>query len=394
MRVLLVTHYYPEHKGGIEIVAGELAQRLVRRGVDVVWAASGSTPIAWERSATRIPMPAWNFSERFLGFPYPIWGPSSIFRLYREVRRCDLVHLHDSLYMGNVLAYVFARLLGKPVVVTQHVGPVPYSRWVLNALLAVANHTLASMVLGGCDHSIFISRRVQSYFAQFVRFRRAPRFIPNGVANSTFRPLGRDERRCLRDELGLPINKPIMLFVGRFVEKKGLPILRMLAEHFPDCEWIVIGWGPIDPTSWGLPNVRCLGSMDRTRITAHFQAADLLVLPSVGEGFPLVVQEAMACGTPALISEETAQGLEGIETVAYVSDLARENLLALMGEILDSKEGLQALCKGWPTSPASIGTGRFVPTSTDRFLPNWPVRIVRNHLLDPSLLLRHLEDSE
>jgi len=40
MRVLVVTHYYPKHGGGIEIVAGELARRLVGRGVEVVWAAS------------------------------------------------------------------------------------------------------------------------------------------------------------------------------------------------------------------------------------------------------------------------------------------------------------------------------------------------------------------
>jgi len=43
-------------------------------------------------------------------------------------------------------------------------------------------------------------------------------------------------------------------------------------------------------------------------LSALYQAADLLVLPSVGEGFPLSVQEAMACGTPALVGEDTAAG--------------------------------------------------------------------------------------
>ncbi len=275
-------------------------------------------------------MQSWNLAEQILGFPYPLWGPSGLVRLWRAVRHCDLVHLHDSLYMGNFIAYLYARILRKPVVVTQHIGMIPYSRWILRELLIFANRTLANFVLRGCDRCIFISEKVQNYFARFVIFKHNPLFISNGVATAMFKPVNRDQRQCLRVELGLPIDKRIMLFVGRFVEKKGLPIIRLLAEWFPDCEWVLIGWGPEEPATWGFPNVRSLGLMERSRIVPYYQVADLLVLPSLGEGFPLVVQEAMACGTPALISEDTAQGMKGIESVAFVSDLVPGNMIPLL----------------------------------------------------------------
>jgi glycosyltransferase involved in cell wall biosynthesis len=96
--------------------------------------------------------------------------------------------------------------------------------------------------------------------------------------------------------------------VGRFVEKKGLGVLQELTERVSRAHWLFAGWGPLDPASWRRSNVTVVNRPAAGELAPLYQAADLFVLPSVGEGFPLAVQEAMACGTPALIGQETAAG--------------------------------------------------------------------------------------
>ncbi len=337
MRVLLVTHYYAEHGGGVEIVAGQLAARLACRGVEITWAAGGPAPSESGDGIAYLPMRAWNGTEWSLGFPYPVWSPASTARLCRAARSCDIVHLHDSLYLGNVVAFLRARVAGKPTLVTQHVGMVPYRQSLLRGLLATANRTLGRFVLGGASQAIFVSHKVREYFRRFVHFQADPLWIPNGLATETFFPATPDERRRLRKELGWPGDRPVFLFVGRFMEKKGLSLVRALAARFPDCQWVTIGWGPDDPSRWPLANVRSLGRMDHARIAPCYRAADLLVLPSVGEGFPLVVQESMACGTPALISEDTALGSPGIERMCVVSPLDEESLAGAVRGYLDRR---------------------------------------------------------
>jgi len=342
LNVLLVTHYYPEHRGGVEIVAGELASRLAQQGVHIEWAASRPGPQSTVEGVRPLSMANWNITEQRLGFPYPLWGPISLFKLLRAVGRADLVHLHDSLYLGNALTYVWARIRGKPIVVTQHIGEVPYSRRLLRWLLWTANHTLGRFVLGGSSQVIFIADKVQTYFAAFTRFRSPPRLIPNGVERELFFAVGDDDRKRLRDALGWSVDRPTLLFVGRFVEKKGLSILRELASRIPECDWVFVGWGPDDPATWGLANVRPLGAIPHDQLPRYYRAADLFVLPSSGEGFPLVVQESMACGTPAVISGETASGAIGVEQAALVCDLVPDTLVAFLKDWLGRPADLHA----------------------------------------------------
>jgi glycosyltransferase involved in cell wall biosynthesis len=112
-------------------------------------------------------------------------------------------------------------------------------------------------------------------------------------------------RQAARQRLDLPADRRVILFVGRFVDKKGTPIVEQLARRYTDALFVLVGEGPLEPRSWRLPNVRVEPFQSQSVLRDFYWAADLLLLPSTGEGFPLVVMEAMVCGTPALVSAET-----------------------------------------------------------------------------------------
>lgn len=345
MKILVVTHYFAKHGGGVEIVADQLAKRLVARGVEVAWVASDEGAAAEPDGITRTPLRTWNITEAKLGFPYPLWSLGTLAGLARLVRDCDVVHLHDSLYLGNVAAYLWARRLGKPVVVTQHVGPIPYKSPVLRGMLGTANRTVARLVLGGADQVVFISPRVERYFEELFPFARPPMYVANGVDTARFSPVGAAERAALRARFGWAPDRKVRLFVGRWVEKKGLPFLRELAAARTQDLFVFIGHGTDDPARWGLANVVSVGRLPQAEIVDYYRAADALVLASVGEGFPLVVQEAMACGLPAVISAETMEGappdLDAIESAelelpawqAALDRLDRRDLRARVAEV-------------------------------------------------------------
>ncbi len=349
IRVVLVTHYFPAHHGGVERVAGELAVRLARDGAArIEWHASDCDPPPPGAPGVQcVPARSWNAVERLLGFPYPLWTPGSLWRLARAARRADVVHLHDCLYLPNLVAYAAARLARRPVLVTQHVGFVPYRNLVLRAALSAANRIFGSLVLGGAAQVVFESETVRRYFARFVRFRAEPLLVPNGVDTWEFTPAAPSRRQSLRAGLGAREGDPLLLFLGRFVEKKGLAVLQELAERVPRAHWVFAGWGPLDPAAWGKPNVTVVHRPGSAQLAPLYQAADLLVLPSVGEGFPLSVQEAMACGTPALVGDETAAGCPGSGDVllreAVGSGDTAQRWAARIQALLASPAALEAL---------------------------------------------------
>ena len=300
MNCVTVSNFFPAHQGGLEIVVGELMTRLAHAGMTIDWFAAYPAP----SPDSSLPglryhgVQAWNGIEDRTGLPMPVWHLRGIRALAGAIRRCDLVFINDCLYLSSAIAWVFAKIFGKKIVVLQHIDEIPFnSRW-LSLLMRVAYGLNGRLILGGSDRVVFCSQKVSSYFTRRFKWLDNTTIIHNGVDTTMFSPDGRDALAA----------RPRILFAGRFVERKGLEMMHQLARNFPGCDWVFAGWGVMDPGKWRLKNVHVKGRLDRHAMASLYRDCDLLVLPSVGEGFPLVVQEAISCGLPALVSPETASG--------------------------------------------------------------------------------------
>jgi glycosyltransferase involved in cell wall biosynthesis len=334
LKILLVTHYFPNHRGGVEIVAGKIIENLLKNHrVSVVWIAS-NTDICPNSSSslTCRPVFTFNFFENNLQIPYPVWTVPAFKKIFKEVRQADIIHLHDYLYMGNIIAFVIAKIYRKPVVITQHIGLIPYKNIFFRHLLSLLNQTVGSLVLGSAEQVIFISEEVRKYFIKHTTFTHPPLLVANGVETTIFQQVASEERLQIRTNFGFSPEDKICLFIGRFVEKKGLPILNQLAQIFPQVQWIFAGWGKCNPEDWNLDNVSVFKGLSNAELAPLYQMSDLLILPSKGEGFPLVVQEAMACGTPAVVSPEVAQAYPEAKSLMHSAEVETSDAVVQWSE--------------------------------------------------------------
>lgn len=166
-------------------------------------------------------------------------------------------------------------------------------------------------------------------------FRPSTAVIGNGVDLERYTP-SPEGRRMVRDELGIADHDVAGLFVGHEFGRKGLPAAIQAMTQLPDTFHLMVVGGTQDLIDRASERVSERGLTGRVHfVGAHsdprpwFNAADVLVFPSIYESYGLVVTEALASGLPVVatptgcVQDVVEEGVNGFVTTGEPQDVAR-----------------------------------------------------------------------
>lgn len=319
-------------------------QRIQREGYEVVGiSADGPDVPVVEAAGIR------HFAVPMTRRITPIADLRCLWDLVRIMRReqFDVVHTHTP--KAGLLGQLAARIAGVPTVANTlhgfyfHDDTKPWLR---------RFYIWMERVAAKCSDTILSQNRedMATAVAEHIAKPEQLKWLGNGIDVARFdrRRLTDSSLEDLRREIGIDASAPVIGFVGRLVEEKGILDLLQAAtavvEAIPNAQLLIVG--PYDEEKpdalrpdvaerYGVAaNCRFVGM--RNDMPELYALMDVLVLPSYREGFPRAPMEASAMGVPSVVTdirgcrEAVVHGENGLFFAVGDADALARSLIELL----------------------------------------------------------------
>lgn len=338
-KILEICSCFPPSRGGVERFVHSLTSGLARKGysIKIVTSTRGMEPKY--RRQVNDSVELIRYPEKRYLFEAPFVPRIAVSALTEDY---DVLHINGMVPLISDLAIMFARLRGKPVVLTYH-NDAETATWGTLGTFAAAVYSVIARFFVSFANVIVCSTRSYAMTSPVIKFfHHKLRVIPLGVDLAKF------NAAALKAPEGPSDGKKRLLFVGQLKQYKGVHVLvdsvAKLRKQGHEVDLGIVGTGP-EYTSihrrvseLGLhDHVTFKGDVTDEELTALYSQSDLLVLPSLGrrEAFGTVILEALAAGKPTVTSDtpgvvEVATNVGGfVSKMNDPHDLASSILTAL-----------------------------------------------------------------
>ena len=306
-RILMYTAYLAPKYSGAALQALTLAHELRQRGHHIEFVTNRWPGLAEDAVIEGFRVRRLEPGRLQKHREFRLW-----FNLARYVhaRRhdFDVLHSHGAYYTHSFLGPL-AKALGLRSIVKASLANDD-----LHGLANPLVGRLHRLMLGRIDGYIGISQDLVNEFLGAGMDPQKVHHLPNGVDTARFRPPAPQAVPALRQALGLPAGQSVALYVGVLDERKNILWLaeQWVASRGFGTGALLLAVGPQSRDDGAGVLRNRLAELARahpdsfalhgfsTDVLGYYQAVDLLVLPSVNEGLPNVVLEAMACGLPCV----------------------------------------------------------------------------------------------
>lgn len=235
--------------------------------------------------------------------------------LYQPLKQeVDIVHGHFDIPPGPLAPYLYSRKKNVPLVITHHgdwIGT--HGGFIRKISVSLFNKYLVGRFLA--QAKVIISP--SGSYIEESRFLRKNKekivVIPNGINLKDY-DVSLSKEEC-RKELGLPIEKNIIISVGSLIPYKGPDVLvnamPKIIKEIPDATLLFVGKGEMEDELRLLSkklgvdkHIKFAGFVgDSFKKALFYKSADIFAFPSLAECFPIVNLEAMASGVPIVASK-------------------------------------------------------------------------------------------
>lgn len=340
MKIALLSEKYTPDLGGLAISAGRLGDSLASAGHDVrIFAPTLNLPATIKQSHRSGGVHVTRFgTHKRVDDTLVDWFELIVQEHQREP--FDLIHAYF-LPMAGFIATYAGKYLGIPSVVSIRGNDIERAAFdpgkFSHVMYALQNANAVT------TNASVLAKKAKAFVDREIHI------IPNGVDSNCFKPMEKNE--VLAEALGVESRRSKVIgFVGELREKKGMATLLssyvQLAKKMP-VSLLIVGeiregedkkvFEEFQTTNYQLP-ITITGHIPHNDLPAYYSLMDVFVHPSLRDGMPNAVLEAMACGKPVIatpvggVLDTIEDGKNGVLIKINDVDMLADKLLELLDD--------------------------------------------------------------